>query len=350
MKKIICAIIVFSLLITLITGCSTVKQGSEETTNAAQQSTAGNTTEAAKKEDITLKILIQASGSTFASKFQGTLVQQEMQKATGVTLDVIESDENKFNVILASGDLPDIIRVKNDIRTQLIEGKNIIPMDDLLQTNGQDILEAVPATVKYSRMNWSNGQNKLYLLPVSAGVPIEGNKDTAMFNVERGFFIRWDYYKELGYPEIKNEDDLLSILVEMVKNHSTTDDGQKVYGVSAFNDWGLWDYSRPMEAVYGIVGVENFLVGVKCATDEIISNATDLEGPFWKTVKFYYNANKLGIFDPDALTMSFTDYTAKFTAGRILYTVFNQADYNKEHAKDGQGFMAIPMDWGGAIR
>ena len=32
-------------------------------------------------------------------------------------------------------------------------------------------------------------------------------------------FIRWDYYKELGYPRADNFDNILDILAEMVKKN-----------------------------------------------------------------------------------------------------------------------------------
>jgi hypothetical protein len=39
---------------------------------------------------------------------------------------------------------------------------------------------------------------------------------------KRGYVVRWDYYKELGYPPINNEDDYLSVLQQMHENHPFT--------------------------------------------------------------------------------------------------------------------------------
>ena len=43
-------------------------------------------------------------------------------------------------------------------------------------------------------------------------------------------YIRWDLYKEAGYPKLESYDeDLLDVLEELVKLEPETADGQKIY-------------------------------------------------------------------------------------------------------------------------
>ena len=49
--------------------------------------------------------------------------------------------------------------------------------------------------------------------------------------------LRWDLYKELGYPEIKNLDDMVDVLAQMKELCPTDDNGKTTYGVSLFADW-----------------------------------------------------------------------------------------------------------------
>lgn len=49
--------------------------------------------------------------------------------------------------------------------------------------------------------------------------------------------VRWDLYKELGYPEIKNLDDMVEVLAQMKEICPKDDNGKTTYGVSLFNDW-----------------------------------------------------------------------------------------------------------------
>ena len=54
---------------------------------------------------------------------------------------------------------------------------------------------------------------------------------------ENGFYTRWDYYYELGCPEIKNMDDILTVCKQMQDNHPTSDSGKPAYAFSLFPDW-----------------------------------------------------------------------------------------------------------------
>ena len=50
---------------------------------------------------------------------------------------------------------------------------------------------------------------------------------------KRGYVVRWDYYKELGYPPVNNEEDYLKVLRQMHENHPFTEDGYPTYRRSA---------------------------------------------------------------------------------------------------------------------
>ena len=48
---------------------------------------------------------------------------------------------------------------------------------------------------------------------------------------------RWDLYRELGYPEIKNMDNFASVLIQMQQIEPTDDNNKRTYAVSLFSDW-----------------------------------------------------------------------------------------------------------------
>ena len=298
-----------------------------------------------EKEPVTITCLIPEIGAADWNDYADSSVQQAIKQATGVTLEIIDCDDNKYSVILASGDIPDIIRAKPSFFKQLIEGGNVIALDELIQTNGQDITESIPKTIEFSKKFWSNSTNNLYFIPAQVGVDAMGLAPGL------GASIRWDYYKELGYPEMKNEDDLLNVIAQMVQNHPTTEDGKKVYGIGAFNDSGTWCLFYSMASLYGFQSL-----GTTCAykvdTNEPSSLTDNLDGPYWNSVAFYYKANKMGILDPDAMTMKTADFTAKLTNGQLLYSPGPTGDFNSKYAQDGKGFMTVPFEdgyqWNGA--
>lgn len=329
--------------------------GSETGTSSAGETTAPSTeTTAAKvKDPVELTILINQTANDW-STYLDNPVAKEIQNQTGISFSFEESDENKFKVLLAGGDLPDIVRADAGIYgKQLIEGNLVISLEELLKTNGQDVAENIPTALDISRKNWSNNTGKLYFLPPQ----VQAEPAQHYFDItgQPGLCIRWDYYKEIGCPEINNEDDLLNALAAIQAKHPKTEDGKSIYGLSSFNDAGLFPYQF---SPFPFAGYATKSAG-KIMTAKIdsmqLDNILTTEGSnYWTQVSTYYKAQKMGLLDPDALTMKFEDYSAKATAGQIICgpVAWAMGNFNAENAKDGKGFINIPAGkygWFGEI-
>nr|WP_240353865.1 extracellular solute-binding protein [Cohnella algarum] len=247
--------------------------------------------------------------------------------------------------------MPDIVRADpNKYGRQLIEGDLVIPMDDMLAELGKDITANVPTLVDYSRKNWSEGQNKLYFLPPQ----VQPQPSDVVKPLTIGPTLRWDWYKEIGAPEINNTDDLLNVIEQIVKNHPTTEDGKKVYGVSMWQDWGLWPYIVPFVFQTSQTAVTTDLMQKAAGADDFINILTDESSNYWLAMDYYNKANRRGLLDPDALTMKNNDYMAKATAGQLVSGPADWAmgDFNSQYAKDGKGFMVVPAGkfaWNGGV-
>jgi putative aldouronate transport system substrate-binding protein len=316
----------------------TNKQMSDKMTSSVQN-TGLSQKNIVKEENTTLKVL--TNNPTDWNNYPDNPVAKELKKQIGVTVEFEVADMDKIKVILSAGDLPDIVMARNDSNNQqfkqLIEGNNIIPLDDLLQKIGKNILKTEPTMVDFSKKYYSNGTNNLYYLTVGIG------KETAGIEQSIGPVIRWDYYKELGYPEIKNQDDLLNVLAQMVQKHPLTPEGKKVSAVGIWSDWG--SYCLGM-----IMGIETGYSGfTKLGETTYLPTYSMTNGPFWSGVSFLYKAHKMGILDPDALIMGYEDLHIKCTNGQILYSVANWPfdNFNGAHNIDAQGYMALPLDWAG---
>jgi multiple sugar transport system substrate-binding protein/putative aldouronate transport system substrate-binding protein len=61
--------------------------------------------------------------------------------------------------------------------------------------------------------------------------PSEGNDPTF------GPYIRWDLYKQVGYPKLKTLSDLLPVLKEMQDKARQQTGDKKIYAMSLFKDW-----------------------------------------------------------------------------------------------------------------
>ncbi|WP_177245943.1 extracellular solute-binding protein [Paenibacillus sp. BC26] len=314
-------------------------QAESENTGSTQSDSQETTETETAPEPVTITMLVnQAPAVPFAE----TEVGKEIQKKLGITVEWVVAEDEKIKVLLASGDLPDIIMLKPEDQARVIEGGQVIAMDDMIETKGQNILNNVPEVVDFMRKFRSNGSNKLYFMPVNSGPDMMG------FEASLGVVTRWDYYKELGYPAITSEDELLNILKQMQDKHPKTPEGYKTYGVAAWNDWGLWSYYMPMAILYGYADWGNNGYVVKSDTNELVNNFTDTEGPLWKTVNFYYKARKMGLLDPDSLTMQSGDFSAKMANGSILYSPaswFN-GGFNGKNNANAVGYATIPLEWG----
>lgn len=301
-------------------------------------------------EVVTLRLLVIETGTKW-NTYPNSAIAQEIAKKVGVKIEYVEADNSKFNVLLAGGDLPDIVRAEPaKYGKQLIEGKLIIPMDDLLKEHGKDISANIPTVVEYSRKNWSEGKNQLYFLPPQ----VQSEPSPIYPPLTIGPTIRWDYYKEIGAPEFNTPDELLDVLDNIVKKHPETEDGKKIYGISMWQDWGLWPYIFPF-VWYTMQATNNSdLMARKLDETQYRNILTEEDSTYWVAMDFYNKANRRGLMDPDALTMKHNDYLAKATAGQIVFgpATWAMGDFNSKYAKDGKGYIVLPAGkraWSGGV-
>lgn len=335
--------IMLSFMITL-TACSGGATGTDSGASQAGTKDANGI--------VTLRVLVNETGTSW-NTYPDSKIAKAIEDKIGVKIEYVEADANKMNVLLAGGDLPDIVRADpTQYGKQLIDGNLIIPMDDLMDKYGKDVEKTIPTVVDYSRKNWSEGQNKLYFLPPQ----VQADPSPVYPNLTIGPTIRWDYYKEIGTPPIENPDDLLNVLQQISAKHPTTDEGKKVYGVSMWQDWGLWPYIIPFTWATGQqASGSSDLFAKPLGEHRLINVLTDENSNYWVAMNFYNKAYRMGLLDPDALTMKNNDYMAKATAGQFILgpATWAMGDFNAKYAKDGKGFMVIPAGkqaWSGGVR
>lgn len=335
----------------LLAACSgnTGNNNSPGNTNKPSESGKPESTETAE-ELVTLRLLVIETGTKW-NTYPDTAIAEEIAKKVGVKIEYVEADDSKFSVLLAGGDLPDIVRAEPAKHgKQLIEGELIIPMDGMLDEHGKDILQNIPSVVEYSKANWSEGKNQVYFLSPQ----IQSEPSPVYPALTIGPTIRWDYYKSIGAPKFSNPDELLDVLEQIVDKYPETEDGKKTYGVSMWQDWGLWPYIFPF-AWYTTQATNNSDLMARSLDETQYRNIlTEEDSTFWVAMDFYNKAHRRGLLDPDALTMKHNDYLAKATAGQIVLgpATWAMGDFNSKYAKDGKGYMVLPEGkraWSGGV-
>lgn len=315
--------LIASASVVLLAGCaSNGSNSSSNSSNGTQTASPSGDASSSQPEPVALTVLNRDSMAT--PGHQQDRVTKEIEKQTGTSIDLQSYDEKKLQVMIASGDLPDVMLVPKNYADQMLKANEILPLDDLLQSNGKDIAANAPDMLSFSKKYLSNGTDKTYFLLDNVGPALQ-----RMNNDFISWMIRWDYYKELGYPEAKSTDDVLNIMAEMQAKHPTTDDGKKTYALGGWNDWGIWNIATTA-AIFGPTGRQpNGIVeygGDYTASDML----TDDHSAFWTAMKFWNEAYQKGLVDPETFTQKFDNYEEKMKNQQYLSTyasfLFNGGD------------------------
>jgi hypothetical protein len=265
---------------------------------------------------------------------------ETLAKDLGIQLDIVVSTQDTLRTMIAARDLPEFITINSQPHIADIIRAGLVQDLEPYKARLPNVFKWT-GMIQYMKDNWSDGQGKVYA--VRGGV---GNKGSTS-GVGNGPYVRWDYYKELGYPEIVDLEDYLPVLKAMQDRHPTNDAGQKVYAMSVFS----WDGGSP--PVHGNVftGVLGKLqVGSYLEVDletSAVNSILDDNSAYKRQLKFFYNANKMGILDPDSLTQGYEIWREKGAAGRHILSWWWWGNDNllnaTELAAQGKGFMLFPF-------
>ncbi len=162
-----------------------------------------------------------------------------------------------------------------------------------------------------------------------------------------GPYFRWDAYKAVGYPQMKTLEDMLPVLKSMCEAMPTSDTGKKTYAFSLFKDWdgNMMMMGKQPTCFYGYDEM-GFVLARADGSD--YQSIIDSDSMYVRTLKLYYQANQMGIMDPESTSQNYDTLFAKYQDGQILYSPWpwlGQAAYNTAANKEaGKGFMITSID------
>lgn len=266
-------------------------------------------------DDVTIDIFMDSAGENpMTAGIQEDPVAQYIKEQTGVTLNVVLYSTEKEQAMAASGDLYDLNRMSAKYVVPLIQSGAVQELDNYLEY-APELSDHFSGMLEYSKEYMSAGNEKVY------AVFARGKSEPSALATSRyGTFMRWDWYKEAGSPEINSVDDFLDLLKTIQTNHPETESGKKTYGISGFNDWGLtWTLSDPIVwkymAQYSLNDVASFSI-----PDLEYIDLYDANHMYWITSEMYFKANQMGLLDPETYTQKCENYTQKINEGQILFS------------------------------
>ncbi|NLB41430.1 MAG: hypothetical protein GX815_04085, partial [Clostridiales bacterium] len=278
-----------------------------------------------------------ASGSA-AGVYDDTYWGKILKDKVGVSLNILPSGDRaqeKLQALMAGGELPDIVIFGNTKDFQnAIRGEMLVNLDEHLDSMPNATKNASMA-LQYYRDNVSNDTGKVYGIPSGIG-PAELGTETNW-----GPYLRWDLYKEAGSPVINTYDDYLPLLKKMQELVPKNKDDKNTYGITLWKDWDNFSMFLGTEVgpTLGIdcgdqLGQLPFLQ-VDFTTGET-ANTLDRDSLYIQALKFYYDANQMGLVDPDSLTQTYDTAKSKLVEGRVFFSWwswFNDA-YNTTENTD----------------
>lgn len=218
------------------------------------------------------------------------------------------SKEEKIATMIASGDYADIMFRVDE---RMIEAGALIPLDDLLESDGQDILNA-----------WGTSLNKLRY-PADSKVYWIGspkNRPEELTDPSACLLVQYDVLEKLGWPEIKTLDDVHQALKDylaMVPDLNGT----------SFIPWGIWADSwgynqtvnNPALWINGFTDDSDAYIDQQ-TFDVTYFNTTDYFKTYLKYLNTLYNE---GMLSENAFITKYDEFNSQVASGRVLATIYN---------------------------
>ena len=254
---------------------------------------------------------------------------QYLADLVGVEIRYVYLTPEEYAAGLSGGDLPDIVFTKNNLST-ILENGVALDVDPYLPEFCPNFLRG-DTRLSYDVLKQLDREHDgFYFFPAKIGYNGVGY-DNKMS--QRGYIVRWDYYKELGYPPINSEDDYLSVLLQMHKNHPFTEEGYPtyLYGTSNFSGYDT-SFRAELSLDYWVA----YKYQNNIFTNEIYDGFIDTaHSKWWSSTAWenkLYRAGKAdGSYDMELFTQSQEQFEAKprspaasisgFTPSTPIYTM-----------------------------
>ncbi|MBQ7944784.1 MAG: hypothetical protein IJ326_12065 [Lachnospiraceae bacterium] len=338
MKK--ASVMVSLILLCLCVACGNSSNQIVEETKEVEESL----TEVDTPQEEPIELVVCSQLSSYDG-VQGGWFAQVMQEKFNVKL--IISPYLDVEKGLEQGFLGDIIVFGNtgdSYKTAVEEGVLLDwEANDLLAEHGSYILENMPKALEHNR-SLVPQKDKIF----GFGNNVASSNDT-FEEVIYTWDIRWDLYKELGYPTVKDLDELTTLFEDMKKICPTDDSGEETYAMSIWPDWdtNMVMCVKAMASAY--YGYDEFHFGLYDSDTGAFYGALDENGPYLEMLKYFNTLYRKGLLDPNSKTQTYEDMLKKLQSSGLFFSVMGYCGslaYNTEGHIAENKYMAslLPED------
>ncbi len=160
--------------------------------------------------------------------------------------------------------------------------------------------------------------------------------------------IRWDLYKQLGYPDITDLDSLITLFKQMKEICPTDDSGNETYAVSLWPEWdgSMVMYVKALATAY--YGLDELALGHYNPQTGEYFDALAEDSPYIEMLKFFNRLYRENLLDPNSMTQTYEKASEKLKNSGTFWSIFNYAGsqaYNTDpHMESGRYMYARVPD------
>ena len=204
--------------------------------------------------------------------------------------------DEALNLMLASGDYPDVIRgAEIDVVQKFIDQGKAVDLAPYLEK-----MPTLTSSIGNMMNMYKTEAGNVYYLPSEYG----GLMDLPDYSAH----LRYDEWLEIGSPVITTPDDWFNAIMAILEKHPTTPSGETRYSLSLYNQGAVDSW------LTGYWGLQS---GFKVADDNSLTYwAFTDEG---KAMSQFFNKFwRTGTMDPDTFTNKWDDFRTKVGQERIV--------------------------------
>ena len=326
------------------------------TENEGNAGTGSTGTSTNKKGEEPIELTVYSQLANFSGEQVGWFAKVLLDKFN-VKLMIIPDTDGVFDTRMESGNLGDIVvfgSTGSDYK-RAVEADMLFDWeeDDLLDEYGPYIKEHMSQALEANR-GLTPEKNKIY--GFGHGVAPSSESFEEFFYT---WDIRWDLYKQLGYPVVKNLDDLVELFKDMKDICPTDDNGKEAYAMSIWPDWdgNMVMYVKSMATAY--YGYDELHMGLYDSDTGTFYGTLDEKGPYIEMLRFFNKLYREDLLDPDSMTQTYDEMGSKVQSGGVFFSIFNYAGnllYNTESHLGANKYMttllpeeASPITYGMSV-
>ncbi|MBQ7849402.1 MAG: hypothetical protein IJ343_06745, partial [Clostridia bacterium] len=242
---------------------------------------------------------------------------------------IIPDQDGTYETRMASGNLGDIVvwGSNGEDYKQAVKKDMLLNWDEPAWGSDMPIVEQYAPYVAANygdalKTNRAVSDNDDQLYGFGFGVALqEGAHASFMYSWD----LRWDLYSQLGYPEIKNLDDLVMVLKQMKEICPKDELGNETYGASLWPDWdgNMVMYVKALATAY--YGYDELGFGLYNPTNGEFYDALMDNGPYIEMLRFFNKLYREDLLDPNSMTQTYDEMGTKVKNGGVFWGIFNYA-------------------------